>query len=203
MVSLNWLNREELLAHLVPLKQTSLDCDNNVYMTEDDTVVVNFDKVVGEYGSRCGTSCARSVDALYCDRDGTCCLIEFKNGKLDKGKIFEIKQKIYDSLLILSDITGLTLKDYRSELEFILVYNKEKNPNLFNAFPAPSNSPALCGWRMGWPERAKRHLRQKVSSRSSDTASKEFVKCQPRLLRNMFFRRLILLGELIRPRLCR
>ncbi len=155
-MSLNWLNREELLAHLVPLKQTSLDCDNNVYMTEDDTVVVNFDKVVGEYGSRCGTSCARSVDALYCDRDGTCCLIEFKNGKLDKGKIFEIKQKIYDSLLILSDITGLTLKDYRSELEFILVYNKEKNPNLFNAFPAPSNSPALCGLANGLARKSKK-----------------------------------------------
>ena len=42
MVSLNWLNREELLAHLVPLKQTSLDCDNNVYMTEEGVRTVTW-----------------------------------------------------------------------------------------------------------------------------------------------------------------
>ena len=142
-MSPSWSKRQEFLSHLAPIKRTSLDSDNNVYMIEDDTIVVNFDDVVKEYGARCGASFARSVDAFCCDDTGACCFIEFKNGKLDKGKMFEIKQKVYDSLLILSDITDLTLKDYRDKLELILVYNEEKNPNLFNAFPAPSNSPAL------------------------------------------------------------
>ena len=139
----NWLEREEFLSNLTSMKAASWDSDNNVYMLEDDTIVVNFDNVVVEYGIQCGASFARSVDAFYCDNTGACYFVEFKNGKLDKGKIFEIKQKIYDSLLIFSDITGLTLSDYRDNFEFVLVYNEEKNPNLFNAFPAPSNSPAL------------------------------------------------------------
>lgn len=150
----------EFLAHLTSAKAVSCDSDNNVHMTSSMATVVNFDQVVRDYSNSRKFSCVCSADAFYCDSNGSCYLIEFKNGRLDKGKMFEIKQKIYDSLLVLSDLTDTTLKDYRNELEFILVYNKEKNPDLFNAFPAPSNSPSLRMMTNGMAQKAKKPFKE-------------------------------------------
>ena len=160
MVLADQSRNKEFLACLASAKVVSYDSDNDVCMTGSMTTVVNFDQLVRGYSDSRKISCVCSADAFYCDSNGACYLIEFKNGKLDKGKMFEIKQKIYDSLLVLSDLTDTTLKDYRNELEFILVYNKEKNPDLFNVFPAPSNSPSLRTMTNGMAQKAKKPFKE-------------------------------------------
>ena len=42
-------------------------------------------------------------------------------------KIYNIYNKIYDSLLIFNDITNSTISFCRKNVRFILVYNEEKN----------------------------------------------------------------------------
>ncbi|MDR0704694.1 MAG: hypothetical protein LBF88_06850 [Planctomycetaceae bacterium] len=50
-------------------------------------------------------------------------MIEFKNGQMNKSKIHEIRGKIFESLLLLTDELGVTINYTRNNLTFILVYN--------------------------------------------------------------------------------
>jgi hypothetical protein len=52
--------------------------------------------------------------------------IEFKNGKIDDKIAHGLGRKIFDSLLILTDIIGKGISFTREDLNYILVYNKEK-----------------------------------------------------------------------------
>lgn len=131
---------------ITSVRETSYDNANDEYMTSNETDVVNFDDYTDSYTASHGIPSVRSIDALYSSDCRGNIFIEFKNGKIDNKVIYEIKEKIYNSLLILSDVTGRTLKNYRQNLDFILVYNKEKNPSLFAEIPAPSNSPSLDGF---------------------------------------------------------
>lgn len=109
------------------LKKTSKDDGNGVcvYMTESGLQVVNFDKVMAKYSSHVGISSPWSNDALCINREnGRLTFIEFKNGKI---KPYELQQKIYDSLLVFTDIIGAGIKFTRKEMDYILVYNGEKN----------------------------------------------------------------------------
>ena len=117
--------------HIESLKETSLDDrdgKNALYMTEDEREVINFDEVKKEYISRLGLSkTPSSSDALLENSEGHPVFIEFKNGKVNKQKEYEIQKKIYDSVLIFSDITGCRISDHREKAEFILVYNEKAN----------------------------------------------------------------------------
>ena len=112
------------------LKETSKDNHDgtDIFMTESTLSVVNFDAVKNDYikGLQV-TETPASNDALYLDDFGEYYFIEFKNGVIDKAKIFAIRLKIFDSLLIFTDIIGRGVSYTRNNLSYILVYNEGKN----------------------------------------------------------------------------
>lgn len=125
------------LNYLESLKNTSIDKHDNTnieYMTNCEKNVINFDKVKENYISDLGVSEApKSNDALLLDKHGNLIFVEFKNGFMDKPKQYGIRKKIYDSLLIFSDITNLNINSLRSNAKYILVYNEIaniKNPDI-------------------------------------------------------------------------
>ena len=78
------------------LKETSKDNHdgNDIYMTESTLNVVNFDEVKLEYVRGLGVpETPASIDALFLDNFGEYYFIEFKNGYIDRKKIFEIRLK--------------------------------------------------------------------------------------------------------------
>ncbi len=110
------------------LKQASYDDFNKEYMTLSELEVVNFDAVKNKYVSVNNlNSSPSSNDALYFEKDKTF-FIEFKNGEINgDAKKYGLWHKIYDSLLIFTDITKKDVSYTRSCMEYILVYNEEKN----------------------------------------------------------------------------
>lgn len=111
------------------LKKTSLDKSGNIseYMTESLLEVVDFDAVKEEHIKGLGlqyTPC--SVDALYIDEKQKTSFIEFKNGEMSK-KEYNVYNKVYDSLLIFMDETGMNVSYCKENASFILVYNESKN----------------------------------------------------------------------------
>jgi hypothetical protein len=113
------------------LKDASKDNHDgaDIYMTESTLSVVNFDSVKSEYIKDMGLSeTPKSSDALFSDERNNYYFIEFKNGRIDKAKIFEIRLKIFDSLLIFTDIIGKGIGFTRENMNYILVYNEDKNP---------------------------------------------------------------------------
>ena len=110
-------------------KETSIDNDDGKekYMIVSEIKVINFDAVKKEYMKDLGVSeVPCSIDALYTNDNENYYFIEFKNG-IVKPKIYNIYNKIYDSLLIFNDITNSTISFCRKNVRFILVYNEEKN----------------------------------------------------------------------------
>lgn len=112
-------------------KETSKDSDSGTseYMTQSEIEVINFDKVKDDYikGMHLSsTPC--SNDALYISKDGEVYFVEFKNGRMKKEKVFNVYNKIYDSLLIFNDIIGANISFCREHVNFVLVYNESKNP---------------------------------------------------------------------------
>jgi hypothetical protein len=110
------------------LKELSKDDhgDGNVqYMTDSLIGAVDFDIVKRKYANKLGLTeeVATSVDALLQVSNGVV-FVEFKNGKM---KNTSITNKIKDSLLIFCDIIGETIKSTRDTIDFVLVYNEEKN----------------------------------------------------------------------------
>lgn len=102
------------------------DISNVQYMTESKKEAVNFDRVKRHYVNALGLSedNAASVDAIMQWEDHID-FIEFKNGKVNNRNV---KDKIRDSLLLFLDITGKNIQYSRENLDFIVVYNLEKNP---------------------------------------------------------------------------
>lgn len=107
------------------LKELSKDTANNEYLTESTHEAVDFDTVKTRYANSCHKSedCMKSVDALI-ELGEIIILIEFKNEKVAGS---EIRNKIRDSLLLLTDVLKTDISETRKTMEFILVYNKEKN----------------------------------------------------------------------------
>lgn len=125
------LNDYELFRTQKTLKELSIDdsdADNIQYMTNSRLSAVDFDIAKRTYVNSLGLSedQADSVDALLQTNDSIA-FIEFKNGKMNNEKR-KVKDKIRDSLLLFSAITGKTISDTRLKADFVLVYNLEKNP---------------------------------------------------------------------------
>lgn len=101
------------------------------YMTESDFRAVDFDEVKKIYANGLGHSenDLNSVDGLA-HTDTELVFIEFKNGKVENKNV---KDKIRDSLLIFCDKTGTNISYTRQNMDFILVYNEQKNrlPNQY------------------------------------------------------------------------
>ena len=118
--------------NMTTFKETSYDKDGKEpgYMTNSEIQVINSDKVKDCYikdMSLTGKPC--SNDALYIGKNSKIFFVEFKNGNLEKNKqkIFNVYNKIYDSLLIFNDIVHQNISFCRENLYFILVYNESKN----------------------------------------------------------------------------
>ncbi len=112
------------------LKETSWDKDgeNPGYMTDSEIHVINFDKVKKSYIKDMGLSCTPcSNDALYIGEGEKAYFIEFKNGLVDNKTVYNIYNKIYDSLLIFNDIIQENISFCRENVNFILVYNEGRN----------------------------------------------------------------------------
>ena len=113
------------------LKELSKDDSNNdkiEFMTESEIEVIDFDSVKTKYTNELQLSeeTAKSVDALTETCDGLA-FVEFKNGNMKNEKA-KVKEKIRDSLLLFCDITNKTVSYTREKMDFVLVYNIEKNP---------------------------------------------------------------------------
>lgn len=116
--------------NLSTLKKTSRDTSTKPYsyMTESLLQVVDFDKSKNQYAStQKMRDCPKSVDAVFQQTDGKIVFVEFKNGYIDRTVEYEIKQKIYDSVLIFCDVVSMDVGTFRQSAEFILVYNEEDN----------------------------------------------------------------------------
>ena len=85
-----------------------------------------FDEAINTQKLESATLFIRSDDEWY--------LIEFKNGSVDNGKNYEVKVKIYESLLILLDIINQSINFSRQYIHYILVYNETRDhtSNQFN-----------------------------------------------------------------------
>lgn len=116
--------------HLSTLKETSLDDRDGkqAYMTQSLRSSVNFDSVKEAYVKNLGLSeIPKSNDALFDDGHGMLVFVEFKNGFIDWPKQFALRKKIYDSVLIFTDITNRRISDMRNTVNYILVYNESVN----------------------------------------------------------------------------
>jgi len=130
------------------LKEASYDSINKEYMTENEAKVVNLDIYAKNISENITP---RSCDALFFyEAKQKWYLIEFKNGILFyecmkcKGcikcekcpkcktmeKKYEIKEKIFESLLLLTKELNETIDFFQKNMTFILVYNKSKNSRI-------------------------------------------------------------------------
>jgi len=110
------------------LKQTSVNVNKTTsdkYMTLCETIVANFDNFKHDFVKDMKlTESPKSCDALYKNAADEYFLIEFKNGEIEAKKNYEIKVKIFESLLMLSEKFSKTIEFTRNNLIFILVYNE-------------------------------------------------------------------------------
>lgn len=115
------------------LKETSIDTDHNdeqgdnIYMTESLKEVINFDNFLEVYFKEGNTKARKpdSVDA-YCLLDGSPCLIEFKNGKIDGKVNREIHGKIGHSVSVILMNEDIIPSEFKNDAVLILVYNRER-----------------------------------------------------------------------------
>lgn len=134
MKMINLSQQNILTKHTKALKEMSFDKANNQCMTESTFPAVDFDKVKDDYifsNSSISAREMRSNDALiiFNTIQGQFIFIEFKNGNVTSCDAKEkIRVKIAESLLILNDILNENLTFDRNNVNYILVYNKLKNP---------------------------------------------------------------------------
>lgn len=106
------------------------DKNNPVNMVDADKdiskdIVIDFDDVKTDFCSKFHKSneVFKSADALfYSKTKNKLMFVEFKN-----GKVRDVKTKLKDSLLVFSNILDVNLEFCREYLEYIVVYNYEKN----------------------------------------------------------------------------
>ena len=127
------INKHKLLRDNVStLKETSIDThdnNNNIkYMTASEREAINFDDVKKEYIKDLAlTEPPKSNDALFINKNDDLVFVEFKNGYMDTAKKYAVRKKIYDSIIILTDILNVGISRLKNDMEYILVYNETVN----------------------------------------------------------------------------
>lgn len=128
---INFDDYDILKNNISTLKETSIDNHDKTnirYMTYSEKEAINFDNVKREYIKKLSLSEEpRSNDALFINKNNALVFVEFKNGSIDPTKKFAIRKKIYDSVIILTDIMNIGVSKLRDSMEYILVYNAEVN----------------------------------------------------------------------------
>ncbi|MDE6913747.1 MAG: hypothetical protein K2P35_08645 [Lachnospiraceae bacterium] len=117
--------------NLSTLKETSIDDhDKNhiTYMTDSNREAVHFDGVKNKYIAPLNVhDVPKSNDALFLNHKKELVFVEFKNGFMDGEIKFAVRKKIYDSIIILTDILDMGVGRLRDNMEYILVYNEAVN----------------------------------------------------------------------------
>lgn len=141
------------------IKQCSLDNRSkkrHEFMCTNEKKIINFDILKEDYAKEMNsgkmpTNLMKSNDGLYI-KDSKYFFVEFKNGKLlkpdnkkNKNKINEIRLKMSDSSLILSDITGMSVEEMRNNVTYILVYNGDRNDMTGKGYEVPGKGSAMLG----------------------------------------------------------
>lgn len=113
-------------------QKCSKDANNNEFMNVPDFPCIDFDNATEDFvRSRNGSvNVSWSADSFVRKKTGEPVLIEFKNGKL-RGKesaIHNVRDKMINSILILEAILKTDWQKLAKSMEFILVYNVDKNP---------------------------------------------------------------------------
>lgn len=115
--------------HTETLHSLSRDNSHEKFLTDSTIPAIGFDKVKKEYSDTLGlTETPCSVDAICLLENDSLVFIEFKNGRLNNTEIYGLRKKVYDSLLIFQDISGISLTTLRSRATFVLVFRKDLNP---------------------------------------------------------------------------
>lgn len=124
MISIKEKYNNILSNHIVSFKQISYDSSKNEYLVNSEVNAVNFDNVVAEYSeiNMIKNNRMKSLDALF-QNDDELVFIEFKNTA--KNVKEDVKYKIYGSIYVLLDISGLTTDYIREHVKFILVYKQK------------------------------------------------------------------------------
>lgn len=162
------------------LKETSKDDANGEYMTESLLPVINFDLAKNQYfkeSKNIQSEGITSNDALF-ESDGKLTFIEFKNGKIAGDVKYSVWLKVYDSVLLFTDIVESNISYTRENMDYILVYNKEKNPETESRATNASLITKLGGRnfvRFGL-ERFEKYCFQNVYTYSKEEFEKEFVE---------------------------
>lgn len=119
--------------HIETLEELSRDDSHGHAVTRSQINAISFDEVRNAYVAPLKLKNGpNSMDAICIFTDGgdsSLAFIEFKNGKLDARDAFEIRKKIYDTLLIFQDLTGISLTTLRAHAACILVYRRDLNPD--------------------------------------------------------------------------
>lgn len=131
---IDFRNYALLVGNITTLHETSKDAsdkDNIQYMTDSNLKVVDFDKVKECYHSLYARSKQKdlisSADALAKTSESLV-LIEFKNGNMQNSdQKRKVKEKLRDSLLLLSGIIDKSIAYSRVNVDFVLVYNEDKD----------------------------------------------------------------------------
>ena len=122
------------------LKNVSYDDKNKVYMTESTIPVYDFDGIKDWYWDNIIKSREKgsSNDALWVDGERMI-FIEFKNGNFQLFARNGLARKLYESLFMLFDenmpVISIcrqfrpSINYTRTNMEYILVYNKNKYPH--------------------------------------------------------------------------
>ncbi len=116
------------LDHWTTMREASLDDAKGVYLTDSCSgeidytkiQVIDFDDVKDAY---CGSLQIKgdypcSNDALFCSVQDRLVFVEFKNGAVSK---FNLSRKMYDSILILTDVLQKGISYTRENVEYVLV----------------------------------------------------------------------------------
>lgn len=124
------------------LKAISYDKQNKHHLVLSERKAFSFDDIKKKYYMKLGSPGQEpsSADAVIQFPDGLA-ILEFKNGNLNNESVSSFHNKVRDSLLILCDIIDKTISFTRKEVDFVLVYNEDKNPTLKGALelqPSPS-----------------------------------------------------------------
>lgn len=120
--------------YLSTLSQISADTShkdkdgNLVVMTSSTAQAIEFDTFLEDYLKAIYAKAAKtnSVDA-FCLLDGKYCLIEFKNGEIDKE---QVRNKITSSVSSIVFKDNISPEYFRDNSMFILVYNKNSSGGL-------------------------------------------------------------------------
>ena len=147
-------------------KKTLSDCskDDQGHELSDITEdVVDFDKVKEIYCDeylKASYTIFKSVDTYLEGTNNQIFLIEFKNAKIDQKQKHGLHLKLKDSLLILTSLFELDLKEFQKRLNYIVVYCEEKNDvsSQCHDFAAENGIPASY---------KNRNLRKKIAKRTS------------------------------------